>query len=140
MITGPKTRCLLVSLCLVHLPDYPGIPPFLSGLCFLCFWETALQEGKGEGKKEKKRKKTPTFYLLPFILFDEGLACECNSTTRCIKTVIWLIRQAVRASRTPIFSALFFLSAEMFMGVLFVARGFFKDNNFTYSESCHNGC
>ena len=137
MITGPKTRCLLG---LVHLPDYPGIPPFLSGLCFLCFWETALQEGKGEGKKEKKRKKTPTFYLLSFILFDEGLACECNSTTRCIKTVIWLIRQAVRVSRTPIFSALFFSLSRNVYGCLVFCSRFFKDNNFTYSESRHNGC
>ena len=58
------------------------------------------------------RKRTPTFYHLSFVLFDEGLACECNSTTRCIKTVTWLISQAGRVSRTPVFSV------EIFMGVL----------------------
>ena len=34
------------------------------------------------------------FYLPSFIIFDEGLECECSSTTRHIKTMTWLIRQA----------------------------------------------
>ena len=60
-----------------------------------------------------ERKRTPTFYHLSFVLFDEGLACECNSTTRCIKTVALLISQAGRVSRTRVFSV------EIFMVVLF---------------------
>ena len=60
----------------------------------------------------RRRKRTPTFYHLSFVLFGEGLACECNSTTRCIKTVNWLISQAGRASKPLVFSV------EIFMGVL----------------------